>query len=157
MSGLPQPLWSACTLMDIDGTVADIRHRLHFIKDKPKNWDAFFKACKDDTPFKHMKTIVGALWSVGRVLYVSGRPERCRNDTQEWLKKHGFNTSLFPAGLYMRADGDYRDDSIVKYELLQKIKADGYHPIMAFDDRNCVVKMWRENGIPCAQVAEGDF
>jgi hypothetical protein len=28
---------------------------------------------------------------------------------------------------------------------------------MAFDDRNSVVKMWRDLGIPCAQVADGDF
>jgi hypothetical protein len=35
--------------------------------------------------------------------------------------------------------------------------ADGYEPIMVFDDRNQVVKMWRERGIVCAQVAEGDF
>ena len=25
------------------------------------------------------------------------------------------------------------------------------------DDRNQVVKMWRENGLTCLQVAEGDF
>jgi len=28
---------------------------------------------------------------------------------------------------------------------------------MAFDDRNRVVATWRANGVPCAQVAEGDF
>jgi hypothetical protein len=28
---------------------------------------------------------------------------------------------------------------------------------MAFDDRSQVVKMWRKRGVPCAQVADGDF
>lgn len=37
------------------------------------------------------------------------------------------------------------------------IVSHGYEPIMAFDDRDRVVKMWRDAGIPCAQVAPGDF
>jgi hypothetical protein len=57
----------------------------------------------------------------------------------------------------MRRRGDKRADFIVKGELLDKIIADGWQPIMAFDDRNQVVQMWRARGIPCAQVAEGDF
>jgi len=28
---------------------------------------------------------------------------------------------------------------------------------MVFDDRDKVVNMWRENGIPCLQVAPGNF
>jgi hypothetical protein len=29
--------------------------------------------------------------------------------------------------------------------------------LCVFDDRDKVVKMWRENGINCFQVAPGDF
>ena len=28
---------------------------------------------------------------------------------------------------------------------------------LAFDDRDRVVAMWREEGVPCFQVAPGDF
>jgi hypothetical protein len=59
--------------------------------------------------------------------------------------------------LYMRSDNDYRADFIVKEELLAQLRADGYNPVMAFDDRQQVVDMWRENGLICAQVAKGDF
>jgi len=31
-------------VFDLDGTLANIDHRLHFIKTKPKNWPAFFEA-----------------------------------------------------------------------------------------------------------------
>lgn len=144
-------------LIDIDGTVADLSHRRHHIENKPKNWPAFFEQCELDSPIEHMRPIIHVLWMVGQVIFVSGRPERTRDATQRWLLKHKFNISIEPAKLYMRADGDYRDDSIVKLELLQKIREDGYHPMMAFDDRSRVVKMWRENGVPCAQVAPGDF
>lgn len=29
-------------IFDIDGTLADCSHRLHWIQSKPKNWNAFF-------------------------------------------------------------------------------------------------------------------
>ncbi len=57
----------------------------------------------------------------------------------------------------MRSEGDHRPDYKVKEELLGRILKDGFEPIMAFDDRDQVVKMWREAGVPCAQVADGNF
>jgi hypothetical protein len=72
-----------------------------------------------------------------------------------WLGKYGVGYVLHK--LYMRRDGDHRPDDIVKREMLQQMRVDGWSPIMAFDDRNQVVEMWRANGVPCAQVASGDF
>jgi phosphatidate phosphatase APP1 len=145
-----------CYIIDIDGTVADLTHRRHFVENKPKNWPAFNAACKDDTPIPHMATLLDHLYDCSRVriVYMSGRNEAMREATVEWLERHSFPIG---SGLYMRADGDYRDDGIVKLELLQRLRADGFEPIMAFDDRDRVVKMWRDNGVPCAQVAPGDF
>jgi hypothetical protein len=146
-----------CFIVDIDGTVADLTHRLHHIKKKPKDWDAFFKGCADDAPIPHMMSLVSHMSLTAYIVFVSGRPERCRKDTEQWLYRHGYTYGFSPQILYMRPDGDRRDDNIVKGELLDKLLADGWEPIMAFDDRDRVVKMWRERGIPCAQVAPGDF
>ena len=143
-----------CYIVDIDGTVADASHRIHHIKKKPKDWNSFFAECINDAPIPHMHKLVSLLQVTG-VIWVSGRPERTKIDTLEWLYKHSFIHG--PDPLYMRADGDYRDDDIIKYELLQKLKEDGWNPLMAFDDRDRIVKMWRANGIPCLQVAEGNF
>jgi hypothetical protein len=57
----------------------------------------------------------------------------------------------------MRKNNDHREDSIVKQEMLDKIRLDGYNPTLVFDDRARVVEMWRKNGIKCFQVAEGNF
>lgn len=143
-----------CYLFDIDGTLADVSHRLSHIQKKPKDWDAFFAACVDDPPIHHMCNLAEDLINAGRyVVFVSGRSDRVRAETLTWLHKNvGVSRTL-----YMRKDGDHRLDNIVKRELLDQIRADGYEPIMAFDDRDQVVKMWREAGVPCAQVAEGDF
>jgi hypothetical protein len=110
-------------------------------------------ACDADLPIPHIIDVAQslALRADRCVVYVSGRSDQCRGLTEAWLLVHGL-----PGGrLYMRKAGDRRDDDVVKGELLDQLRADGLEPIMAFDDRNHVVRMWRERGIPCAQVAEG--
>lgn len=143
-----------CYIFDIDGTIADLSHRLPHIQKTPKDWDAFFAACSGDAPIPHTISLAQDLFGAGRVIvYVSGRSDQCRDATQDWLINHG----LPPGNLYMRKAGDHRPDHQVKVELLEQLRAEGRQPVMAFDDRNTVVKMWRELGVPCAQVADGDF
>lgn len=145
-----------CFVFDIDGTVADTSHRQHFLEKTPKDWKGFFGACSGDAPIVPLRTIINALalvhgpWSM---VYVSGRSEDLRTVTRTWLLRHGFPDLR----LFMRGFGDFRDDAIVKRELLDRMRTEGLNPIFAFDDRSRVVKMWRDAGIPCAQVAEGDF
>lgn len=142
-----------CYLFDIDGTLADLSHRLPHIQKTPKDWDAFFDACGDDAPIPHIIGLAQTLSRSAHIVYVSGRSKRVETATLEWLARH-----LLPPGrLYMREDGDHRPDHKIKLELLAQLRGDGYQPIMAFDDRNQVVEMWRAAGIPCAQVAAGDF
>ena len=143
-----------CYIFDIDGTLADCSHRLHFIHPRPaKDWRAFFAACGGDAPIQHMVELAINLYDCGQIVLVSGRSDECREQTIEWLGNQGI---IFDA-LYMRKAGDHRNDDILKSELLDQLLADGFKPIMAFDDRDRVVRMWRSRGIPCAQVAEGDF
>lgn len=146
-----------CYVFDVDGTLADYSHRLHHINgiDKEKDWDAFFEDCVADPPIDHMCDLAWALRhkANAEVVCVSGRSDQVREQTEHWLL---VELSFVPK-LYMRKAGDHRPDWIVKRELLAELCADGYEPIMVFDDRNIGVKMWREQGVPCMQVAEGDF
>ena len=143
-----------CYLFDIDGTLADCSHRLHHIQKQPKDWNAFFADCHADAPLHHIVDLAITLFDADqRIVYVSGRSDECRALTVAWLQSQG----LHDAPLYMRKQGDHRDDDIVKIELLAQLRADGFEPIMAFDDRNRVVAAWRAAGVPCAQVAAGDF
>jgi HAD superfamily, subfamily IIIB (Acid phosphatase) len=143
-----------CYVFDIDGTVADLSHRLHHITGEKRDDRAFFAACAKDEPISHILGLAGDLVRAGRqIVWVSSRSDECRDQTIDWLKSH--NAPAWP--LYMRKADDDRPDNIVKGELLDQLMADGFNPLMAFDDRDRVVKMWRARGIPCAQVAEGDF
>ena len=150
-----------CYVFDIDGTIADLSHRLHHISEefddhgmkRKKDWNAFFAEVHKDAPIPHIIELARALALSSRVIYVSGRSDECRNQTAHWLDLH----KLPDGRLYMRKAGDHRPDNQVKLDLLKQLRADGFRPIMAFDDRNQVVHMWRSAGIPCAQVADGNF
>lgn len=95
-------------IVDIDGTLADCTHRLHHIQKRPKDWDAFFAATADDRPIMPVVVMVSCLRvnPANRLIYCSGRPERTRAATVDWLRRHCLST----APLYMRADGDHQDD-----------------------------------------------
>lgn len=142
-----------CYVFDIDGTLADGSHRLHHIQTAPKNWDGWYAGVMGDKPIAHMRRLANDLSGCAEIVYVSGRSEQVQAETAQWLDDHGFPD----APLYMRKSGDHKDDDKLKIELLADLRRDGFEPIMVFDDRNRVVAAWRAAGVPCAQVAEGDF
>lgn len=165
-------------IVDIDGTLADIAHRRHYVASKPKNWKAFNAAMPGDILNEDIADLVRLIW-LGHdqpdrqevaVILASGRGEESRQITTDWLLAHNIWPEVtdpnwvFPKPplftykrLYMRPAGDNRSDVIVKREILDQIKRDGYEPFMALDDRDGVVAMWREAGLRCLQVAPGDF
>lgn len=130
-------------IVDIDGTVA-----LH-----PNRGHHDYHLVSTDIPNLPVCDLVRNL--VGRyvIIYVSGRPLSCREDTENWI----MNNSLPLGPLYMRRTGDYRPDNIVKKEIYDNHIAGRYDIAFALDDRDRVVSMWRELGITCLQVAEGNF
>ena len=145
-------------IVDIDGTIADCRHRLHFIKGENKDWDSFFKACKDDKPIQDVLDIINNLALDYNLLFITGRSDVCKGETKHWL---GEKIMVNGYTLLMRKQGDFRPDDEVKPELLNnfleesKLNKDVIQ--MVFEDRNSMVKKWREMGLTVAQVAEGDF
>ena len=147
-------------VFDIDGTLANIDHRLGYVRTKPKNWAAFDAGIPNDKANLPVVQVFHALYNEGHTLvFASGRNENSREATVEWLVKH----DLWSPGhskLYMRKADDFRSDDIVKQEILDEIVRDyGKKPDMVFDDRKRVVDMWRRNGIwvfDCNQ-SEEDF
>lgn len=146
-------------IFDIDGTLMDTTHRQHLIDGTitPKDWPAFFEACDQDPPIPHMVELAWRLADHANILFVTGRTDDVREKTLASFREHIGEWAAVSEDLYMRKAGDYRADTVVKSELMDQIIAAGWTPIMAFEDRASVVTMWRERGIPCCQVAPGDF
>lgn len=132
-------------LVDIDGTLAKMKDR------SPYDW----MRVGEDTPVQAVISAVRAAWHAGYVVVVmSGRDESCRAITEQWLRTH-LEVSWFM--LFMRPEGDNRADNIVKYELFNENVRYVYDIEYVLDDRDQVVKMWRELGLACFQVAPGAF
>jgi phosphoglycolate phosphatase-like HAD superfamily hydrolase len=143
-----------CYIFDIDGTLANCQHRLHHIEKSPKDWAAFFDACEEDPTIEPIADLARLLFSAGNtIVFCTGRSSEYLEKTSRWLAVN----NLYGHAIYMRDAGDHRADNEVKGDLLAAMRADGYDPVMAFEDRSSVVTMWRERGIPCAQVAPGNF
>jgi phosphoglycolate phosphatase-like HAD superfamily hydrolase len=128
---------------DIDGVLADVRHRLRHVERRPKDWEAFFAAAPDDPPLAPGVALVLESAKDCEVVYVTGRPERCRADTLAWFDKHGL-----PAGrLSMRGGRDRRPARIAKPELLQRLAA-GRVVAVVVDDDPAVCAAYEQAGFP---------
>jgi hypothetical protein len=144
----------AAVIFDIDGTLALIDHRRHHVVNRPKNWKAFYAAMSADVPNIPVINTLHGLMRVGyKGIICSGRPDDHRAATEKWLARHYVSYNR----LYMRKAGDFRADDIVKRELLEQMRDDDFVPILACDDRDRVVAMWRSEGLICLQAALGDF
>ena len=150
-------------IIDVDGTLANLDHRLHHVRGGNRDWDSFFAAMVGDVPIPDVVWLVEGLATHHSVssqkvaLFVcSGRPEDYRQQTESWLSRHCPNLYLAMEALIMRLEGDQRSDVIVKREMLQNVRGQGYEVRVAIDDRQRVVDMWREEGVTCLQCAQWD-
>ena len=140
-------------LADLDGTLSDPSKRLHYIQGQKKDYDSFYKEVYFDEP----TAVVNLLREYAKkgetsLICVTGRPDSCRQDTINWLNLHG----IFPDALYMRPNGDFREDSIIKKELLHYLRVE-FNPILVIDDRPSVVAMWKAEGLPVVHIHRDDW
>ena len=86
-----------------------------------------------------------------KIIILSGRSNRVEQKTIKWLKANNVKYHM----ILMREKNDFKPDEILKNEWLDTLEKDKI--LCVFDDRDKVVNMWRNNGLTCFQVAEGDF
>ena len=122
-------------VFDIDGVLADVRHRLHHIESGRRDWDGFFASVSDDPALAEgCQAALQAVASGLTLIYLTGRPERCRPDTLQWLGAHGL-----PEGeLIMRRDSDRRPARVLKVEALRRIASRAQVAYLVDDDAEVV-------------------
>ena len=145
----------ALICFDIDGTLANIEHRLDYVRCKPKNWAAFDAGIPNDKVNEPVAEVLRQMAKTrNTIILASGRNERSRQATVDWLRNKGLN--LYQK-LYMRKADDFRADDIIKDEIIDEIVADyGKLPDMWFDDRPRVVRAVRKRGIFVFDVYQGE-
>lgn len=130
-------------VFDIDGTLAD-----HTGLRDPYDYSLVHL----DQAIDATKWLPEALSGHDPIIFLSGRSEDCRKETEDWLYH---NVGSLYGGLRMRPSGDNRPDWRVKYELMLELRDDGYRPIAVFDDRRQVVNMWQSVGVFTFDVGQG--
>lgn len=166
-------------LVDVDGTLADNSHRTHHVHGvckacegvnptipnlrnctvcngsgkAKKNWDGFYAEAIHDKPREVVCEWVRRLYDDPNniICIVSGRPmDKCGEQTMQWL----LFKDIPYHHIFMRSAGDYRDDVIIKQEILDHLPKE--QVAFAIDDRLRVVNMWRQNGVKVYPVSDGD-
>jgi phosphoglycolate phosphatase-like HAD superfamily hydrolase len=122
----PRPI----AVLDIDGVLADVRHRLHHLEQHPKSWSGFFAAAPGDPLLPEGAAVAGRLAEDHEVVYLTGRPERCRRDTVRWLSVHGLPDGV----LLMRREADRRPARQTKLAHLRTLSRRGTVAILVDDD-----------------------
>lgn len=146
---MPQNELPYAVICDIDGTVALRNNRSPF---------DYSKVCEDTFDPRMLEVLYTFIESGVKIIFVTGREDvdDCKELTIKWLDK---NIAYSESGwdLIMRSKGDHRSDAEIKKEIYDKYIKDKYNILCVFEDRDKVVKMWRDEGLLCNQVYYGDF
>lgn len=154
---------ASCVVFDIDNTLADNSHRNHFVANGKKDWKGFFGAMSQDVPVPAVRLLYNLVRQYRSklpeelqhldVVICSARPDNYKRETEKWLLDH---VGIYE-WLFMRQRNDFRRDDIIKEQILDFELLTRYNVEFVADDRDQVVAMWRRRGIPCFQVAPGEF
>jgi phosphoglycolate phosphatase-like HAD superfamily hydrolase len=138
--GAPKP---TLVVFDIDGVLADVRHRLHHLEQRPKNWAGFFAAAGADTVLTQGRDAALLAAQAHQLAYLTGRPASLEQVTGSWLAQGEFP----PGQLIMRRRTDQRPARQMKVDVLRRL-ADDYQIVMVVDDDAAVVDAVRGLGLP---------
>ena len=130
-------------VFDVDGVLADVTHRLHHLEARPQRWERFFQAADRDPLLAEGAGRLRAARAEHDVVYLTGRPERTRRLTEQWLARHDLPTGP----LIMRADDDHRPARWMKREVLRRLAATR-DVISMLDDDPAVVAVLEADGWP---------
>lgn len=155
---------TAWIIFDLDGTVADSRHRSSHIRSgtgdlTDVDWDAWDAGTPGDTVIEPVKRVLLGLrmmgaWDDAKVMFLTARGDRNRHLTVDWLRKNRIMRD--GDALIMRGAEDTRPDTVIKRELIEEYQRRGDTFLMAFEDRRLVANMMRELGIFVFHVADYD-
>jgi len=130
-------------VFDIDGVVADVRHRVHHLAGRRKDWGRFFAAARRDTPLKEGVDLAHEYAKTHVVVWLTGRPEYLREVTVSWLARQGLPNEL----LFMRPDFDRSPAREFKARQLRALAGESTIDVVVDDDPE-VIRVLEQAGFP---------
>ena len=129
--------------IDLDGTLADCNHRLHFIEQPKKDWKSFFNHCNEDSVIEPVRELINMLKTKYMIIILTARPDISKEATVKWLDDNNIEYDA----LFMRGKNDYRKSPVVKSDLIEEMKCHDYIPVYAIEDRDDCIDMFNSLGI----------
>lgn len=149
-------LKAKAVIVDLDGTLCDVNHRIHLLKQENSHRSDFFKKMKFDSPYEWCRNLVHILLPHYELLFLTGRPNIYREQTTDWLFQHvDLDTSRYE--LFMRPTDDHRLDAEFKKEVFHRHIQNQFQVEFVIEDRESVVQMWRNLGLTCLQCQDGRY
>lgn len=129
-------------IFDIDGVLADNRHRRSLIEAPPKDWDTYYDRMGADPVIQPVADIMATMAMTNNIFLCTGRPTQYRQRTNNWLKAAELWDHVYR--MFMRPEGDRRPNPDLKRDMAEAITME-YGPIyMVFEDDPRSVKVWKE-------------
>ena len=131
-------------IVDIDGTISNISHRVHHVIGKNKNWNAFSELMDRDLPItKNINRIAYKFGSEYKILFVSGRSQKYKKKTEKWLSDYFYTDEYL---LFLRKDNDKRPSFEIKRDILNNLRKK-FIIKYAIDDNEKDLKMYEKEGL----------
>ena len=134
--------WVIC---DIDGVVADARHREHMLTTfaHDTDWKAYTAAGFNDPPIMRMVLLIRQLSRIANIAFITGRVESSKRITAAWLSRV---VDIDEFELWHRSNNDKRPAAKVKGEIFDR-EFEGRLIWMVIEDDGRVVEMYRKLGL----------
>lgn len=140
-----------CVIFDMDGTLALIKDRSPYDTARAINDEVNLPVMLLVNGY--IKMVVPGIDNDPKIFIVTGREDKFEQVTRDWLDKH----NIYFDDLFMRPAGNRDKDIVIKKQIYEKHIKDKYNVLAIYEDRNQVVQMYRELGLPVFQVADGDY
>jgi hypothetical protein len=142
-------------LCDVDNVLSDDNWRVQFIKwgHPDPHWrfhDYHAAAMLDSAANLHLLNHDGA-----RVFLLTAMPEYYAHFRESWLRQYGVR---YERVMYRPKD-DHRNSVELKRAMVQQLRAEGiplWECVAAYDDRQGVVRMYIEEGLPGVHIQIND-
>ena len=144
-------------IFDIDGVLADLSHRLHYIESDINDWDSFYASIHLDTVIEEYYYKLIYFYEHDFLIYLfTSRPVEYLIATKKWLYYNNIPYDL----LVMRNNDDCTEADVVKEKfLLEYVGIDSVSNVKAvYDDNELVLKMYQSYQLPVHHVlSEGKY
>lgn len=141
-------------IYDCDGTLVNVGSVIHHLTGEHRNFHRFHRESVNCPPNQEVvDALVEDYYNGLNILIVTARVKKYWPETQFWLRH---NIPVPYHGIWMRADGDFRPDGVIKREILAMIREE-YNVVKAWDDNPVVIDVWESEGIPEINVVKGHW